>query len=270
MISVNLSTEKIDLLKRTICKGATDDELELFLHQCKRCGLDPFSNQIYSIKRGNSRTIQTGIDGFRLVADRTGNYSPGKETVFTYDKENNIISATAYVNKRNNDGTWHEVSSTAYMDEFKPKYESNFWKNMPRVMLAKCAEAQALRKAFPSDLSGIYTKEEMDQADKKELEMKGEISLTELKKESDLEERSKIDFENKQKIDEERIKSISSQLCEKLGVPDSGSLLRYIRIPKIMDSFLSKEDPVSEMDAKKCDTFLSFYQKWLEKNPPEF
>jgi phage recombination protein Bet len=168
---------KKELVKRLYCKGSSDDELELFLHACKRTGLDPFMKQIYAIKRGNSMTIQTGIDGLRLVAERTGNYSPGRESSFAYDDKGNVISATSYIKKRTSDNTWHEVAATAYMDEYNPK--QGLWSKMPRAMLSKCAEALALRKAFPAEMSGLYTNDEMQQADPK-----GPVELEEVPSES--------------------------------------------------------------------------------------
>jgi phage recombination protein Bet len=162
------SEEKIQFLKRTVCKDATDDELQLFIHVCQKCKLDPFMKQIYAVKRGGQMTIQTSIDGLRLVADRSGNYAPGKEPSFSYDDNGRLISATAYLKKRTPDGTWHEMSSTAFYNEFKPNYENSFWKQMPHVMLSKCAESAALRKGFPAEMSGIYTEEEMSQASQEE------------------------------------------------------------------------------------------------------
>lgn len=159
-----LSNEKIELLKRTFCKDLTNDELELFIHVCKKTGLDPFIKQIYAVKRGGVMTIQTSIDGLRLIADRTKSYSPGREPSFTYTKENSLVSATAYIKKRTSDGVWHEISSTAFFNEYKPSYKNNFWSDKPHIMLAKCAEAMALRRAFPAEMTGLYSDDEMHQA----------------------------------------------------------------------------------------------------------
>lgn len=173
-----LSPEKIKLLKDTVCKGASDAELEMFLHICKHTGLDPFMKQIYSIPRGGQRTTQTSIDGFRLIAERTGKYAPGKESIFTYDDKGQLESATSWVRKMTNDGTWHDVGATVYMCEFRGS--TPFWTKMPRVMLSKVAEAVALRKAFPVDLSGIYTADEMDQAEIVQLEPTVDIDALEI------------------------------------------------------------------------------------------
>lgn len=177
--------DKKQLLKRTICKGATDEEFELFYHACKRTGLDPFMKQVYAVKRWDSKerkevmTIQTSIDGFRLIAERTGRYSPGRESTFTYNDKEDLISATAYVKKMTADGTWHEIAATAFFEEYCQRTKegklTNFWEKMPHVMLAKCAESLALRRAFPAELSGLYTQEEMGQVEKEKTTVTTEV-----------------------------------------------------------------------------------------------
>ena len=163
-LPLEFTNEKVELLKNTVCKGASNDEFELFLHVCRRTRLDPFMKQIYSIPRGSQRTIQTSIDGLRLIAERTERYSPGKESVYFYGEKKELISSTSFVKKMTADGTWHDIACTAMFSEYNPGNNS-FWKKMPHVMLAKCAEAAALRKAFPAEMSGLYIKEEMDQAE---------------------------------------------------------------------------------------------------------
>lgn len=163
-----LDQEKIDLIKKTVAKGATDDELKLFMHICNRTGLDPFSKQIYAIKMNGQMNYITGVDGFRLIADRTKRYAPGKEPFYEKDEQGRLIAATAYVKKQTADGTWHEVAAKVYLCEYSKN--SGTWKSMPCTMLAKVAECCALRKAFPAELSAVYGREEMEQAVKEELE----------------------------------------------------------------------------------------------------
>lgn len=173
--------EQVDLIKSQVAPKATDDELRLFLYVAKKRGLDPLARQIYCIHRSvwNSETrltepkmtLQTSIDGFRSIAERTGTYAPGDET-WTED-ENGPTSATVTVRKLVH-GTWLTFSATAHFSEYVQTFFdrkaqadkiAGLWVKMPRVMLAKCAEAKALRKGWPEQLGGLYTDEEMQQAD---------------------------------------------------------------------------------------------------------
>lgn len=160
---VEFDQKKLDLVRNTFCKDATQEEFEVFIEICKSTQLNPLFKQIYFIKRGGKPTHQTSIDGLRLIADRTKRYSPGREPTYAYDKAGKLFSATSYVKKLTNDGTWHEVGATALFSEYNAG--TGQWPKMPCTMLSKCAEALALRRAFPSDMLGLYTRDEMGQAE---------------------------------------------------------------------------------------------------------
>lgn len=167
--------EQIELVKRTIFKDATDDELKLFAHVATRTGLDPFARQIYAVKRKDNSTgeyrmtIQTGIDGFRLIASRTNAYAGRDEADFVYDKDGkNPLKCKVTIYKLVQ-GVRCAFTATALWSEYYPGEKFGFmWKKLPETMLEKCCEAKALRMAFPAELSGVYSTEEMEQAKKDE------------------------------------------------------------------------------------------------------
>ena len=174
---ISFSEDQIALIKKQIAPKATNDELQLFLYQAKRTGLDPITRQIYCIHRkvkdGNGNytdrmTIQVSIDGFRVIAERSGDYAGQGEPEFM-ERDGKLIACKVPVFRFRGEQRYQVSVGVAYWDEYVPKEgQDSMWRKMPHTMLAKVAEALALRKAYPQDLSGLYTTEEMQQADVKE------------------------------------------------------------------------------------------------------
>lgn len=155
---------KLDLIRKTVAKDLLAPEFELFMAVARARGLDPVLGQIHAVKRfdGESKkmVLQVAIDGGRLIAARTGEYAGSDAPVFSRDEDDALVaSVTIY---RMVQGQRVPFTGIAYWNEFYPGDKLGFmWKKMPRTMLAKCAEMQALRKGFPNDLSGLYAPEEI-------------------------------------------------------------------------------------------------------------
>ncbi|WP_291053657.1 phage recombination protein Bet [Herbiconiux sp.] len=145
--------------------------VEAFLVHCRRTGLDPIARQIYCIERGGKWGTQISIDGARLVAERSGQYRGQTPTQWTAD---GVTWTDVWLSKDDpaaarvgvyREGFQAPLFAVATFDAYNAG--SSIWKKMPALMLGKCAEMLALRKAFPQDLSGLYSTEEMQQADAK-------------------------------------------------------------------------------------------------------
>lgn len=156
LATTDFSRDQIDTIKKTVARGASDTDLALFLEFCKARRLDPFTRQVYWTPKG----IITSIDGFRAKAEETGAYVPGP-TRYEYDADGKLVAAHVTVRKLVA-GTWFDLEESAYLEEYKANTPT--WTKLSRVMLSKCAEARAIRRAFPMIVSGMYEMAELEQA----------------------------------------------------------------------------------------------------------
>lgn len=171
--------ENLDLLKKTLASqdvNLTDAEFQLTVYTAEKRGLNPLIRQMYVMKdwRGKLSFI-TSIDGYRLIAERTKRYEGQTETMWCgpdgkwldvwLKKEPPAAAKVGVYKKGFREPVYGVATYNGYVQTKKDGSPSGQWAKMPDIMLAKCAESLALRKAFPEDLSNLYTTEEMGQAD---------------------------------------------------------------------------------------------------------
>lgn len=180
---------QVAALRQLGVEDAPKGDLDLFFHQAKRTGLDPFAKQIYmlgrrtKIKVWNERakrqdeewvmkyTIQTGIDGYRVTGHRLarlagddiaveGPFWRGADGGWddVWLDPNRPPLAAKYIVAKNG----VKYSSVAMYGEYVQTYSkdgqqhpNSMWAKMPANQLAKCAEAAAWKKAYPNDFSGM-------------------------------------------------------------------------------------------------------------------
>lgn len=178
--ALDFSKDDLELIKRTVCPSQdfTDAEFGLFMYTAKSRGLNPLTKQIYAIKRwtGNrmGMSIQVAIDGFRAVAQRTGAYAGqtpcqwcGSDGVWRdvwLAKEPPMAARVGVLRHDFKEPLYAIALYSDYCQYTKEGKITSMWQKMPSLMLAKCAESLALRKAFPESLSGLYSSDEMAQA----------------------------------------------------------------------------------------------------------
>lgn len=194
------SPRQLALIQNTVAKDCNADEFNLFVEVARAKGLDPFLGQIipmiFSKDNAQKRkmTIIISRDGQRVIAQRCGDYRPAdKPPTYEFDEAlkgplnpKGIVSATVFLWKKDaRDGTWYQVAGQVDWDEFAPVKDewaydeasnkrkptgrqtlddSGNWCRMPKLMIAKCAEMQALRAGWPEQFTGLYDEAEMDRA----------------------------------------------------------------------------------------------------------
>jgi len=162
--AASLPKEQLDLIRRTVANGATNDELALFLYDCERRGIHPLDKLLHFTKRGGKYTPVTSIDYMRAQAAASGEMAGSDDPIFGDANMAGHPDAATVTVYRMTQGQRFAYTATARWAEYCPD-NAAMWRRMPHTMLGKCAEALALRKAFPQQLAGLYAKEEMDQAE---------------------------------------------------------------------------------------------------------
>jgi len=140
-------------LKATVAQGLTDAEFRLFAEHCRATKLNPFKKEIWAIKAGGRLQLMTGINGYLAVANSHPQFDGMTVEV---DDDESPSKATCKVYRKDRK---YPAEGVALMKEYRK--DTPIWRQMPRVMLTKVAKSIALREAFPQELNGTYTAEEM-------------------------------------------------------------------------------------------------------------
>lgn len=165
------SIDQLKTIQKSVFPDGNPDEVRLFGIVCTRTGLDPFTKQIYAIKNRGRVQFMTGIDGLRAIASRSPRYlgqdgpywcGPDGEWKDVWLESSPPAAAKVVVLVTGPDGSVLRVPAVAHWSEYGSN--RNVWGEKPSLMIAKCAESLGLRKAFPNDISGLYTQEEMASA----------------------------------------------------------------------------------------------------------
>jgi phage recombination protein Bet len=171
----------IAVLQSSLYPGAQRGSVELVIDYCRASGLDPMQKPVHIVPMWDKAlkqmrdVIMPGIGMYRTQAARSGQYAGVSEPEFGPDvtekmdgKEVTFPSWCRVTVKRILDSghvaeftgfeRWKENYATAAKDTSAP---NSMWFKRPYGQLAKCAEAQALRKAFP-EFGSQPTAEEME------------------------------------------------------------------------------------------------------------
>ncbi len=271
---VEYSKDQVDLITRLVCKGGTKDEIDVFLHHCKRTGLDPFAKQIYAVKRWDSETkretmaIQVSIDGFRLIAERTGEYD-GQDGPYwcgadgkwldVWTSQDLPFAAKVMVYRK---GCSRPFAGIAYyrscVGTKRDGSANHFWSVMPEHMLAKCAESMALRKAFPQELSGLYTAEELRNDEEPEIEVRPVVNGRALTEHSTTQPAEEDDLATTLQL--EQIAELLSGLKMSLG---NSKIIA--RVNEICGATITNGDQIRTLTPDQASTLIYALQTKLDE-----
>jgi len=176
-------TELMDVLRNSLYPGAQDNSIKMVIGYCKASGLDPMRKPVHIVPMWDSKSgsmrdvIMPGIGSYRSDAAKSGQYAGVSVAEFGPDITENIggVEITypqwcrVIVKRQIAHGQIAEFAAT---ERWKENYAvrggkdksiapNAMWSKRPYAQLEKCAEAQALRKAFP-EVGSQPTADEME------------------------------------------------------------------------------------------------------------
>lgn len=253
--SLKFNDDQMRLITDTVAKGATPDELKLFLYRCTNMGLDPLKpGQVHFVKYGTGAgSIVIGIEGFRSIAGRTGKLSGVKRGVIKNEK-GKLTYAWAEVYRSD----WKEPAREEVpFDEYNTGRGP--WQKMPETMLKKVAECAALRMAFPDSLGGVYESSEMDQAELQHASSAQAHGLPRVTVDQPTESDGQIDYSYRITFGKYKARSL-----EEVGPNDLRSYVDYLQSKAAKDGQMIKGQ-VAEFIERASEYIADFENSPIEK-----
>lgn len=168
------SPELLETIKNTVAKGATDDELYMFLNVASMYNLNPFMKEIWFVKMNGQQAIMTGRDGYLNIAKQDPTFVKCQSAAvfenddFKAEYENGDLVKLTH-NYKHTDrgkliGAWAIVKTTTgdnlsiYCDFKEYDKRTSIWRKYPTSMIRKVAENDVLKRF--ANIRGVMTVED--------------------------------------------------------------------------------------------------------------
>jgi phage recombination protein Bet len=220
-----------------------DSEILTFVIRADESQLNPLANQIYLIRYGATWTHVVGVDGFRVIAERTGNYMPGRCPEYTYDDKGKVVTCKTFVKKKDDNGVWHECEFMIFASDYAK--DQGCWKNMFKHMLYKCCLCANLKNSFPQQLSGFQSKEA--------LELEGKTIDVEVKWQLTQEQLNEL-YELEQYAPKKLLDNIKSHIrsYDQMSKENYERIIPILRVKKEKSQSQTMEVPQEQLDFQKA------------------
>jgi phage recombination protein Bet len=264
-------------LKNSLYTGARDESIKMVLDYCKAAKLDPMQKPVHIVPMSvkNAQTgryeykdvVMAGVGLYRIQAARSNQYAGVSEPEFGEDVTCNLGGAEitypkwcrVTVKKIVNNTIVEFTAKEYWLENYAAKKDTatpnTMWQKRPYGQLAKCAEAQALRKAFPEIVSQHLTAEEMEGKNFNDLEI--EVNEIEVKNITPKSQSISSKLDSVLSYQEEEVKDLEP--AETLA-----ELIELVKLHNVSSEIINKwtraagVESIADLDAEKQQACIEY------------